>query len=167
VTLSLHSLFYGSEITPNQVPGLHLVGGLSKDPSFLKAVKKNFPSSIVVTTVVCGAAREKSKSRAPPYRRCRSQSIRPAKKIQSTTTRRDNQTNVVIEIVEDGGGQREIGEAELCGIHPAQKGVPQIDLTVEINESGLLQVRAVETQSGQAITTKEALGKLQADVERH
>jgi L1 cell adhesion molecule like protein len=73
----------------------------------------------------------------------------PCKCTQNYTTDADNQTGVIIEIYE---GERKmfkdnhyLGKFSLDGIVPAPKGVPQIEVTLEIDANGILNVAAQDT----------------------
>ncbi len=86
----------------------------------------------------------------------------PAEETKTFTTAQANQTSVTVHVVQ---GEREmardnksLGQFNLEGIPPAQAGMPQIDVTFEIDADGILQVSAEEKQSGEeaSITIDDA-----------
>ena len=109
-----------------------------------------------------------------------SNSTIPAKKSQIFSTAADNQTAVEIHILqgerEMASGNKSLGRFHLEGIPAAQRGVPQIEVTFDIDANGILNVSANDKATGkeQSIRIEASSGlsedeieKMKRDAEKH
>jgi molecular chaperone DnaK len=96
----------------------------------------------------------------------------PTKRSQTFSTAEDNQTAVTIRVFQ---GEREmaadnklLGQFDLVGIPPAPRGVPQIEVTFDIDANGIVNVSAKDKASGkeQAIRIQASGGLNEADIQR-
>lgn len=95
----------------------------------------------------------------------------PTKKSQIFTTAEDNQTAVTVHILQGerpmAGQNRTLGKFDLYGIPPAPRGIPQIEVTFDIDVDGILHVSAKDMGTGKEqkikITASSGLSKDEVD----
>jgi molecular chaperone DnaK len=96
----------------------------------------------------------------------------PAKKSEIFSTAADSQTSVEVHVLQGersmATDNRTLGRFHLTGIPPAPRGLPQIEVTFDIDANGIVNVTAKDKATGkeQAITISGASGLDKADVER-
>lgn len=104
----------------------------------------------------------------------------PTKKSQIFTTAEDNQTAVTVHVLQGerpmAHQNRTLGKFDLYGIPPAPRGIPQIEVTFDIDADGILHVSAKDLGTGKEqkirITassglTKEEIDKMMREAEEH
>merc|ERR1719188_485499 len=96
----------------------------------------------------------------------------PTKKAQTFSTAADNQTQVGIKVFQ---GEREmaadnkmLGQFDLVGIPPAPRGVPQIEVSFDIDANGVVNVGAVDKSTGkkQSVTVRSSGGLSDSEIEK-
>jgi len=96
----------------------------------------------------------------------------PTKKTETFSTAADNQTEVEVHILQGerplASQNRTLGKFKLSGIPPAQRGIPQIEVTFDIDANGILNVTAKDNATGkdQKITITSSSGLSKEEVER-
>jgi molecular chaperone DnaK len=104
----------------------------------------------------------------------------PTRKSETFSTADDNQPSVEIHVLqgerEMAGGNKSLGKFQLTGIPPAPRGMPQIEVTFDIDPNGIIHVTAkdlgtgkeqkIEIQSGSGLSEEEIQGMV-SDAEAH
>jgi len=104
----------------------------------------------------------------------------PTRKSEIFSTASDNQTSVEVHVLQGerpmAGDNRTLGKFHLVGIPPAPRGMPQIEVTFDIDANGIVNVSAKDTGTGreQKITitassglSKDDIDKMMRDAESH
>ncbi len=104
----------------------------------------------------------------------------PSSKSQIFSTAADNQTSVEIHITQGerpmAADNKSLGRFILDGIPPAPRGMPQVEVTFDVDANGILNVKAMDKASGKTQTirieassglSKEDIEKMQKDAELH
>ncbi|MGJ8681397.1 molecular chaperone DnaK [Paraglaciecola sp.] len=96
----------------------------------------------------------------------------PTKKSQTFSTAEDNQAAVTIHCLQgerkQASGNKSLGQFNLEGIRPAQRGAPQIEVTFDIDADGILHVSAKDKDTGkeQKITIQASSGLSDDEIEQ-
>ncbi|MBI4479805.1 MAG: molecular chaperone DnaK [Acidobacteria bacterium] len=96
----------------------------------------------------------------------------PTRKSETFSTAADNQTSVEIHVLQGeramSRDNRTLGKFQLIGIPPAPRGIPQVDVTFDIDANGILHVTAKDLGTGkqQDITITASSGLNKEEVER-
>jgi len=104
----------------------------------------------------------------------------PTKKSQTYTTAADNQTAVTIKVAQGDreifSANKQLGLFNLEGIAPAPRGMPQIEVTFDIDSNGIMHVHAKDKGTGKETSiriesgsglSEEEIKQMQADAEAH
>jgi len=101
-----------------------------------------------------------------------SNSTIPCKKSEVFSTAADNQTEVTIHVLQGerpmASQNKSIGQFNLTGIAPARRGIPQIEVTFDIDANGILKVSAKDKATGkeQAIRIEASSGLSKEEIDR-
>ena len=96
----------------------------------------------------------------------------PSSKSQTFSTAADNQTSVEIHITQGerpmAGDNKSLGRFILDGIPPAPRGMPQVEVTFDVDANGILNVKAKDKASGkeQSIRIEASSGLTDADIKK-
>jgi molecular chaperone DnaK len=96
----------------------------------------------------------------------------PTKKTETYSTAADNQTEVEVHVLQGerpmAAQNRTLGKFKLSGIPPAPRGIPQIEVTFDIDANGILNVTAKDNATGkdQKITITSSSGLSKEEIDR-
>lgn len=96
----------------------------------------------------------------------------PTSRSQTFSTASDNQTSVEIHVVQGeramAADNKSLGKFNLDGIPPAPRGMPQVEVTFDVDSNGILTVKAKEKTTGkeQSIRIEGSTGLSEADIEK-
>jgi molecular chaperone DnaK len=96
----------------------------------------------------------------------------PARKSQIFSTASDNQTSVEVNVLQGerplAADNKSLGKFNLDGIPPAPRGIPQVEVTFDIDANGILNVTAADKATGrsQHITITASSGLSESEIER-
>ncbi len=96
----------------------------------------------------------------------------PARKTETFSTAADNQTEVTIHVIQGerpmANQNKSIGQFNLTGISPAPRGVPQIEVSFDIDANGILKVSAKDKATGkeQSIRIEASSGLSKEEIEK-
>lgn len=196
-----------SSFSVNDIQQIIMVGGQTRMPAILKAVKDFFgkepnlsinPDEVVAlgaavqAGVLQGEVRDVLLLDVIPLslgietlggvgtKLIEKNTTIPASRSQIFSTAADNQTSVEIHIVQGerpmASDNKSLGRFILDGVPPAPRGMPQVEVTFDVDANGILNVKAKEKTSGkeQSIRieaggglSKDDIARMQADAETH
>jgi len=96
----------------------------------------------------------------------------PTRKSETFSTAADNQPEVTIRVLQGerpmAADDKLLGEFNLAGINPAPRGVPQIEVTFEVDANGILNVSAKDKATGkeQSIRIEASSGLSESEIQR-
>ena len=164
----LSSFFNGKELNKNINPDEAVAYGASVQAAILSGVNDETTNELLLIDV-CPLSLGLETAGGVMTTLIKRNSSIPSKQTQTFTTYADNQPAVSIQVFEGERAMTKdnhlLGKFELTGIPPAPRGVPQIEVTFDVDANSILSVSAVDKSSGksQKITITNDKGRLSKD----
>ncbi|NJR66154.1 MAG: molecular chaperone DnaK [Leptolyngbyaceae cyanobacterium CRU_2_3] len=189
-----------SDLAPDQIDRIILVGGSTRTPAVQEAIKTHFKGKMpdrsvnpdeavalgaaIQAGVLGGEVKDLLLLDVTPLslgietlgevftKIIERNTTIPTSKTQVFSTATDGQTSVEVHVLQGeralAKDNKSLGKFQLSGIPPAPRGVPQIEVTFEINANGILQVAARDKGTGreQSVMISNTGGLSDAEIER-
>ena len=166
-----------AKLNTSDIDEVILVGGSSRIPAVQELVKNYFgkepskgvnPDEVVAVGLTLGI----ETMGGVMTKLIEANTTIPCKKSETFSTAADNQTEVTIRVLQGerpmANQNKQLGIFNLTGIAPARRGVPQIEVTFDIDANGILKVSAKDKATGkeQAIRIEASSGLSQDEINR-